>query len=191
MDKQTFINAFQHLRKIPCEHDVFAEIASRDAAVLILLIERDNGLHILFTRRAAHLKHHAGQISFPGGKYEASDDTLCHTALRETQEEIGIAICPSKIIGTLGQYSTITGFQVTPYIAIIDSLPPIQVDKNEVEYTFEVPLAHCISPDNFMAHTVTRKQQLHNVYFIPWQNTYIWGATAGMLKHLANHLSAE
>lgn len=192
MDRHTFITAFNHCRLVENEHDfpsLHENFASpRDAAVMILLVERANGLHVMFTRRAEHLKHHAGQISFPGGKYETFDASLQHTAIRETEEEIGISIGHNQVLGSIGQYATISGFHVTPYIAIADSIPPLVIDKNEVDYAFEVPLAHCIDPQNILSHHITRFDKTFPVYFIPWQDTYIWGATAGMLKHLSNHL---
>lgn len=192
MDRHTFITAFNHCRIVENEHD-FPSLheafpSPRDAAVMILLVERENGLHVLFTRRAEHLKHHAGQISFPGGKYEIFDNSLQHTAIRETEEEIGISIAHEQVLGSIGQYATISGFQVTPYIAIAENIAPLTIDKNEVDYAFEVPLAHCIDPQNILSHTVTRHNKTFPIYFIPWQDTYIWGATAGMLKHLSNHL---
>ncbi|MDG1814997.1 MAG: CoA pyrophosphatase [Glaciecola sp.] len=195
MDRHTFITAFNHCRLVENEHDfpsLHENFASpRDAAVMILLVERANGLHVMFTRRAEHLKHHAGQISFPGGKYETFDASLQHTAIRETEEEIGISIGHNQVLGSIGQYATISGFHVTPYIAIADSIPPLVIDKNEVAYAFEVPLAHCINPQNILSHHITRFDKTFPVYFIPWQDTYIWGATAGMLKHLSNHLLSK
>ena len=153
MDRHTFITAFNHCRLVENEHDfpsLHENFASpRDAAVMILLVERANGLHVMFTRRAEHLKHHAGQISFPGGKYETFDASLQHTAIRETEEEIGISIGHNQVLGSIGQYATISGFHVTPYIAIADSIPPLVIDKNEVDYAFEVPLAHCINPSKY------------------------------------------
>lgn len=195
MDKHSFISAFNHCRVVTNEHD-FPNLHEtypnpRDAAVMILLVERKDGLHIVFTKRAKHLKHHAGQVSFPGGKFETTDITLQHTAIRETAEEIGITIEQQQVIGSIGQYATISGFHVTPYIAIADSIPALMIDKNEVEYAFEVPLAHCIEPQNILSHTITRLDKTFPVYFIPWQDTYIWGATAGMLKHLSNHLQPQ
>lgn len=192
MDKTTFLKAFHHCRLIPNEQDFPASASAfeteRNAAVLVVLVEREHGLNVVLTRRASHLKHHAGQISFPGGKHENTDIDLQYTALRETQEEIGLNLTSSNIVGAIGNYSTISGFSVTPYIAITDDIPPLQIDKNEVEYAFEVPLAHCLAPQNLLSHPVTRLEQTYPVYFIPWENTYIWGATAGILKNLSNHI---
>ena len=192
MDKTTFLKAFHHCRRIPNEQDFPASASAfetkRNAAVLVVLVEREHGLNVVLTRRAAHLKHHAGQISFPGGKHENTDIDLQYTALRETQEEIGLNLTSSNIVGAIGNYSTISGFSVTPYIAITDDIPPLQIDKNEVEYAFEVPLAYCLAPQNLLSHPVTRLEQTYQVYFIPWENTYIWGATAGILKNLSNHI---
>lgn len=194
MDRATFLKAYHHCRLIPNEQDFPATATytavetQRNAAVLVVLVERDHGLNVVLTRRAAHLKHHAGQISFPGGKYEITDIDLQHTALRETQEEIGLSLTRSDVVGAIGNYSTISGFSVTPYIAITDDIPPLQIDTNEVEYAFEVPLAHCLAPQNLLSHPVTRFDQTYQVYFIPWENTYIWGATAGILKNLSNHI---
>lgn len=195
MDKAQFLKAFHHCRIIPDEQDfpalLEASYHQRSAAVLVVLVEREHGLNIVLTRRAGHLKHHAGQISFPGGKYEETDDDLQHTALRETQEEIGLSLTSSHVIGAIGNYTTISGFRVTPYIAITDTIPALKIDSNEVEYVFEVPLAHCLAKNNWLSHPVTRFEKTYQVYFIHWGDTYIWGATAGIIKNLSNHILGE
>lgn len=111
-----------------------------DASVLIALVERESGLHLLFTRRTAHLAQHPGQISFPGGQVDATDNNIIETALREAQEEIGLNKERVDVFGTLPDYFTGTGYRVTPVVAAVTSLPVLESNVNEVAEIFEVPL---------------------------------------------------
>ncbi len=165
---------------------------TRPAAVLICLQPPFDDLHVLFTQRASHLNHHAGQISFPGGKYESSDESLVHTALREAEEEIGLQSDKVRILGTLPEYKTISGFAVLPVIGILDKsvdlLVDLKIDRNEVSRIFQVPLSHLMNQQNYFIHHAERRQQNFPVYFIQYQNDVIWGATAGMTALLCKHL---
>ena len=153
------------------------------------LIDRQNGLNILFTERALHLRHHPGQISFPGGRYEQSDDSLQQTALRETQEEVGILRSQVSIFGSLPNLPTISGFVVSPFLGFVDRDHNILIDQQEVRSIFEVPLSYLLDPNNFYKQHLFANKKRHFTYCIPYQNRLIWGATAQMLKNLQEHLS--
>lgn len=187
MNKQQFLNQFHHVRQIVPEHDYPLRDAGRPAAVLIPIIEYGDTLTVLFTVRASHLKHHGGQISFPGGKQELSDNNLVHTALRETHEEIGILPDQVQIVGQLPRYRTISQYEVVPFIGFISQPISLQLDANEVAQTFEVPLSYLLDQNNHLIHWVKRKNTQYPVYFIPWQDKNIWGATAAFVRNLTNH----
>jgi 8-oxo-dGTP pyrophosphatase MutT (NUDIX family) len=198
MQPDEFIARFQSPTTQSPQRDFPNLPITRQAAVLInlvpLLCPSDDGapgsaepmLHALFTRRSVHLKHHGGQISFPGGKHESLDPSLMHTAIRETHEEVGFVVREQNIVGSLSQYPTISGFSVTPYVAILESAPTVIIDHNEVSEFFYVPLKYLLNRGNYFSHIVTRNGKSYPIYFLPWQNTYIWGATAGMLINLCS-----
>lgn len=162
------------------------------AAVLVPLIERDDGLSVLLTQRTAHLLHHPGQISFPGGRLEPDDqgDAIA-CALRETCEEVGLAPEKVTILGRLDDYLTITGFLVTPVVGI--AAPPLDLalDAFEVAEVFEVPLAFLIDPANHVLHRREVEGRDRAYWAIPWGERLIWGATAGMLVNLAEVLAGR
>jgi 8-oxo-dGTP pyrophosphatase MutT (NUDIX family) len=166
--------------------------SKRPAAVLICLNPTNKGLSVIFTQRAAHLKHHAGQISFPGGKAEDSDLGLVHTAFREAEEEIGLAPEHLSLIGQLPPYRTISGFAVTPIVAkhkIGVHVPgDLIIDPNEVGEVFQVPLSFLMNKKNYSVHDVHRGELHFSVYFISYGRHVIWGATAGMMAHLRDHI---
>lgn len=161
-----------------------------DAAVLVPLVMREQGVTILLTQRTAHLKDHAGQISFPGGRVEAADVDVIATALRETEEETGLSRTHIEVLGTLPRYLTSSAFSVTPVTALVTpdfSLSP-QVD--EVAEVFEVPLSFITDPSNYRLHTVALPDGgTRSYYSVPWQDYFIWGATAAMLLGLTQILS--
>lgn len=166
--------------------------SKRPAAVLICLNPTAGGLNVIFTQRATHLKHHAGQISFPGGKAENDDMGVIHTAFREANEEIGLDPEKLKVIGQLPPYRTISGFAVTPIVAkhstgvhIPDDLI---IDANEVEKVFQVPLSFLMDKNNYSVHHISRGDLHFPVYYISYQEHVIWGATAGMIAHLKDHI---
>jgi len=168
----------------------------KPAAVLIALFDNskeDNkyssdGLQVLLTKRASHLKHHPSQISFPGGKAELTDTDLIHTALREAQEEIGLDPDTVTVIGQLPSYEIISGYQVTPIVAIIESVQAYQKDDNEVDEIFHVPLQHFLQDENHHSIDSYRNGRRHNVHFYPYRHYNIWGATAAMMKDLVNRI---
>ena len=160
------------------------------AAVLVPLVMRPEGLNVLLTQRTQHLAAHAGQIAFPGGKQEASDADAIDAALRETEEEVGLTRDHVEVIGRLDTYITSTGFEVTPVVALVRAPYPQKPDPVEVAEVFEVPLAFILDPANHQRHS-REFQGRHRVFYVlPYQQRYIWGATAGMLVNLAQVLTA-
>lgn len=167
----------------------------KNAAVLIAFVQRENGLNVVLTRRTAHLTHHAGQISFPGGRMEAEDKDAIDTALRESQEEIGLNREQVDVFGILPDYYTGTGYRVTPVVAAIKSLPLLQSDANEVAEIFEVPLVHLMDGNMHQRRSAvfsgpTNQEIRRSFYTMPYQDYFIWGATAGMLRNLFHFLRA-
>ena len=159
------------------------------ASVLIPVVARVPAPTILFTRRAAHLKDHSGQVSFPGGRVNAGDASPEATALREAREEIGLDDGRVELLGRMPEYLTRTGFRITPVVAIVT--PPFELrrDANEVEEIFEVPLAFLLDPANRQRQSREWQGELRWFYAMPYQQYYIWGATAGMLVNLSNQVS--
>jgi 8-oxo-dGTP pyrophosphatase MutT (NUDIX family) len=158
------------------------------AAVLVPLIDRPGGTTVLLTRRTEHLAHHAGQISFPGGRMEPGDATPEHAALREAQEEIGLAPTQVEVLGRLCLYRTRTGFAVTPVVGIVRPPFAVEPDPEEVADVFEVPLAFVVDPTNLERHSRDWHGQRRYYFVLPYADYYIWGATAGMLVDLAERL---
>ncbi|EKV26610.1 putative nudix hydrolase YeaB [Caenispirillum salinarum AK4] len=158
------------------------------AAVLVPLIQRPEGTTVLLTQRTAHLKNHAGQISFPGGRCEEVDDGPVATALRESHEEIGLAPGLVDVLGHLDDYITVTGFAVTPVVGLVAPPFDLEPDPFEVAEVFEVPLAFVLEKANHERHTYQIKGRTRAYYAMPYQGRYIWGATAGMLVNLAEVL---
>ncbi|WP_022731580.1 CoA pyrophosphatase [Thalassospira lucentensis] len=167
------------------------DLIARPAAVLVPLVKRTNGLHVILTRRTDHLSDHAGQISFPGGRQEEFDATIEETALRETEEEIGLNRGHIELIGRIDDYYTVTGYQVTPVIGLVT--PPFDLvpDDHEVAEVFEVPLEFILNPGNQKLQTVTFEGARRRYFAIPYREYYIWGATAGMLVNFSEVLRAS
>lgn len=158
------------------------------AAVLFPIVLRDDGHTVLLTQRTAHLRDHAGQISFPGGRVEEQDLTPIETALRETEEEIGLSRERIEIVGFLPEYRTGTGFRVTPVVALVRPPFDLQPDPFEVAEIFEVPLAFLIDPANHQQHSLHYRGALRNYFAMPYGEYFIWGATAGMIRSLSERL---
>jgi 8-oxo-dGTP pyrophosphatase MutT (NUDIX family) len=187
MDKAQFLTRFHHAKQINGEADFPLREPGKPAAVLLPIMEYTNELTVLFTVRASHLKHHAGQVSFPGGKQEPTDNSLVETALRETHEEVGLPAYKVEVVGNLSLYRTVSRYEVIPYVGFISAPTSLVLDKNEVESTFEVPLSFLMNQNNHLIHWVKRKDGLFPVYFIPWKKHNIWGATAAFVRNLSNH----
>ncbi len=154
------------------------------AAVLVPIVEHPHGLSVLLTERAAHLKHHPGQISFPGGRIEPSDAGPLDAALRETEEEIGLGRSHIELLGALPDYLTGTGFRVTPVVGLVHPPFRLRLDAFEVAEAFEVPLSHFLDPANHQRHSMMHEGRLRHFHAMPYGDYYIWGATAGMIMSL-------
>jgi len=161
------------------------------ASVLVPLIDRPEGLAVLLTERAMHLTDHPGQISFPGGRQDPGDVDAVATALRETEEEIGLPRRLVQVIGRLDTYVTGTFYTITPIVGLIRPPFPVQADPVEVADVFEVPLAFIADPANQQCHSRDLLGRTRHYYVIPYQQRNIWGATAGMLVNLAKLLAPD
>lgn len=159
------------------------------AAVLIPIINGPKGLEVLLTRRADHLRNHAGQISFPGGRIEQHDDSHIATALRETEEEIGLPVDKTEIIGHLGDYYTVTRFCVTPVIGIIHGTFELTADPNEVAEIIHVPLDYLMNPAVFELEEHEYDSLRRRYYSTYFGEHRIWGVTAGIILALYRSLS--
>ena len=174
------------------DHDLNPGMQPQDnltpAAVLVPLVDRPSGLTVLLTQRTAHLNDHAGQISFPGGRVEPEDPSHQAAALREAEEEVGLPPSHVEVIGTLDYYIVRSGYRVTPVVGFVN--PPFEVkpDPFEVAEVFEVPLSFVINTDNHVMESRTDQGVERTFYVLPYENRYIWGATAGMLVNLTDVL---
>jgi len=182
-------------RRLAAEQGTPLDIAGQPkamtaAAVLVPLVVRDDGLTVLLTQRTAHLIHHGGQISFPGGRVEDEDADAESAALRETEEEIGLPRDKIDVIGRLDDYITVTGFHIVPVVGLLH--PPLEFDPDDFEVAeiFEVPLSFIMDPANHQRHSrVMPSGDKRWFYALPYDERYIWGATAGMLVNLYEVLS--
>lgn len=161
------------------------------AAVLVPLVDHPTGLTVLLTQRTAHLTDHAGQISFPGGRIEPSDEHPVAAALREAEEEVGLPASHVEIVGRLDSYVTGTGFEIVPVVAFVRVPYPLRPDPFEVAEVFEVPLDFLVDPGNLQRGSREWQGKTRFFFALPYENRYIWGATAGMLVNLAEVLAPE
>jgi 8-oxo-dGTP pyrophosphatase MutT (NUDIX family) len=177
----------------------FCDRAPAAASVLVPLVAHDGGLTVMLTQRTAHLRDHAGQISFPGGRVEAHDADAIATALRETEEEIGLARAHVDVIGQLPAYNTVTNFVVTPVVALVRPGFTLALDSFEVAEAFEVPLPFLMNPAHHQRHRFDAAGATRHFLSMPWdaaladgtpRRYFIWGATAAMLRNLYRMLAA-
>lgn len=157
----------------------------RPAAVLVAVETGTGTPCVILTMRSSALRHHPGQIAFPGGKQDAGDATLHATALREAHEEIGLAPASVKILANLPRHETVTGFDVTPVLARVTAPFIPQIDPGEVAEVFTVPLAHLLDPARFRVEQRRWKGMWRRYYTVPYGPYYIWGATARILRMMA------
>jgi len=186
----------ERLRRTPPAFSVYGDDdAGREsavvtaAAVLVPIVDHPPGLTVIFTRRTSQLKAHSGQVSFPGGRAEPEDPTPEFTALREAQEEIGLAIERVEVLARLPDYHTRTGFRVTPVVGVVTPPLALTPDPREVEEVFEVPLAFLLDPANHRRETRELQGRTVGYYVMRYGTHTIWGATAGMLMNLYRHLA--
>lgn len=161
----------------------------RPAGVLVPLIEREAGLNVILTKRTSHLKHHPGQIAFPGGKVEESDADVTAAALRESFEEIGLPVDLVEVLGHLPPHETVSVFSMTPVVARVTADFTKVPEPGEVEEAFEVPLAHLLNPANYLVQGRRWRGQTRHYYTVPYGPYYIWGATARICRVLADRLA--
>jgi 8-oxo-dGTP pyrophosphatase MutT (NUDIX family) len=162
----------------------------RPASVLVPLVRRDIGLTVLLTQRTEDMPSHAGQIAFPGGRRQAEDVDAIATALRETEEEVGLTRDFIDVIGPVDQYRTGTGYEITPVVGMVTPGFTPRADPREVADVFEVPLAHFLDERNHRIDSRVWQGRERRYYAMPYGERYIWGATAGMLKNLHFILTA-
>lgn len=159
------------------------------AAVLVPVVAHPEPT-VLLTLRTDHLRDHAGQVAFPGGRIEPDDPSETHAALREAEEEIGLSASDVEVIGFLPEYRTVTGFRITPVVALVAPNPALCCDPFEVSETFEVPLDYVLDPRNHKLHQIHYRGRLREYTAVTFADYLIWGATAGMLRSLADLLSS-
>lgn len=157
------------------------DVPLKPAGVLVPIMQRRGGPTILLTQRAAHLKHHAAQASFPGGRMEAHDENVLATALRETQEEVGIEPRHVDVIGYLRSMPTITGFAVTPVVGLVDDAAELVIDRTEVDYAFEVPLDFLLDESSDRLADREWQGKRFRLREFHYEGERVWGATAYML----------
>lgn len=181
--------------KIRGDHDLNPGLLDLDrrkiaAAVIVPLVERPDGFSVLLTKRTDHLHDHAGQVSFPGGRVDPGDKDHQDAALRELEEEVGLPRKHVTLIGRLDTYLTRTGFDITPVVGLIKPPFPVTPDSFEVAEVFEVPLNYFLKPENRQRHSLEFEGQNRYFYAYPYEDYFIWGATAGMLANLCDVLNS-
>ncbi|HSI40629.1 MAG TPA: CoA pyrophosphatase [Xanthobacteraceae bacterium] len=155
----------------------------RDAAVLVPVVARAEPT-VLLTQRTVHLPQHAGQIAFPGGKVDAQDASPLATALREAQEEVGLAPAQVRPVGYLDSYLSRTGFRIVPVVGLVDPAYRLSLNPHEVDEAFEVPLAFLMSPANHQRHSREGEGPVRTFHAMPYGERFIWGITAGIIHNL-------
>lgn len=172
----------------PPEPKVWPGQLWQKSAVLIPLRQGPHELEVILTRRTAHLRHHADQICFPGGRMDDTDNSLLTTALRETHEELGVHPHHVHILGQLPEQPVLSRFMIQPYVGLIDTKIEFIREPNEVAEVLSVPLRLLLDQRNHLQ--VKRNHPVHpTVHFIPWQGQLIWGATAAIIRGLADQIN--
>jgi 8-oxo-dGTP pyrophosphatase MutT (NUDIX family) len=162
----------------------------RPAGVLAPILQRGDRFELLLTKRSSALKHHPGQIAFPGGKQDDTDADVVAAALREAHEEIGLPPQNVEVLGTLPAHETVTAFQVTPVIGLVKEPFEIKPEPGEVEEVFAVPLDHVLNADNYLIESRRWRGQRRYYFVVPYGPYYIWGATARMLRAWTHQMTS-
>lgn len=163
----------------------------RSAGVLVAVSLAGSTPQVILTKRSSALKHHPGQIAFPGGKKDDGDADVVATALREAHEEIGLPVKAAQVLGSLPTHETVTSFRVTPVIAVLSQGFNVVPEPGEVEEVFQVPLAHLLNRDNYVIESRNWFGVRRYYFAVPYGPYYIWGATARMLRGLAERVNAK
>lgn len=193
--KQRFVTPPQWTPEVVREAR-FSQRPPAQAAVLVPLVVRSEGLFVLLTQRTAHLSTHSGQIAFPGGKIDEDDVDAAAAALREADEEVGLAAKYVQVMGTLPVYVTGTAFSVTPVVGLVHPGFQLKPNPDEVAQAFEVPLTYLMNPANHCRHVFEWEGVRREWFSMPYLDAqaqaerFIWGATAGMLRNLYRFLIA-
>ncbi|MFZ5963634.1 CoA pyrophosphatase [Thalassococcus sp. BH17M4-6] len=161
----------------------------RPAGVLIALVDGSDGLDVILTKRSSRLKHHPGQIAFPGGKQDDGDRDVTDAALREAEEEVGLPRHRVEVLGHLPSHETVTSFRMTPVIGRVTGRFDPVAEPGEVEEVFSVPLAHVTDPGRFSVQYRRWRGTRRHYFTVPFGPYYIWGATARILRGLADRMS--
>ncbi len=156
--------------------------------MLVPIVARDTGPTVLLTVRTQHLRAHAGQVSFPGGRTDEGDDSPIATALREAQEEVGLKSSDVELLGLLDNYQTGTNYLVTPVVAWVAPHIELTLNKNEVAHAFEIPLDFVLNPIHHGIESRSYQGRTRRYYVFRYQEFFVWGATAGMLMNLYRRL---
>ncbi len=172
----------------PDVHDALVNSTLKAAAVLMPIVERQNGLSVVFTKRTERLKSHSGQVSFPGGKIDESDESALFAALRETEEEIGVGADAIEILGRLPDYYTGSGYHISPVVGMMDAKVECIANPHEDEHIFEVPLDFLMNPDNHHINSRVFENIERYYYVMPWGKHHVWGVTAGIVRMFYNQV---
>ena len=190
---QPILKAIRHGGNLSSDYDLNPDVdlpagrKLRPAAVLVPIFMDGQHPRLILTKRSSALKHHPGQIAFPGGKQDPEDSDLTATALREAWEEIGLNPDSVDVLGSMKPHETVTSFTVTPIVGLVkDDFDPV-VEPGEVDEVFSVPLHHVLNPANFIVEGRYWQGTLRRYYTVPYGPYYIWGATARMLRTLAEY----
>ncbi|NKI75541.1 CoA pyrophosphatase [Dickeya sp. CFBP 2040] len=183
-DLDAFITRFQLqiAPTLPATHH------HRQAAVLVPIIRRPDPC-LLLTRRSSRLRKHAGQVAFPGGAADPEDLSLIATALREAQEEVAIPPASVQILGTLPAFDSTSGYQVTPVVGLLPENTPFHPNADEVAELFEMPLRDAFALQRYHSLDIERRRQRHRVYLSWYQQQFVWGLTAAIIRQLALHVA--
>lgn len=171
--------------------DIPDEASAIEAAVLVPIVLHPEAPTVLLTQRAAALRSHSAQIAFPGGRVDATDGSPLVAALREAEEEVGLAPSKVRAVGYLDAYLTGTGYRVTPVVGLVEPPLALTINPHEVEEAFETPLAFLLDPANHKRHGREWKGRYRTYYAMPHGDRYIWGATAGMIRNLYERLAGR
>nr|NMN91570.1 8-oxo-dGTP pyrophosphatase MutT (NUDIX family) [Brenneria salicis ATCC 15712 = DSM 30166]RBP63040.1 8-oxo-dGTP pyrophosphatase MutT (NUDIX family) [Brenneria salicis ATCC 15712 = DSM 30166] len=185
-DLAAFITRFQ-LHALQPHPPVYQQ---RKAAVLVPIVCRATPT-LLLTRRTSGLRKHAGQVAFPGGAADREDGSLIVTALREAQEEVAIQPQNVRVLGTLPPADSVSGFQVTPVVGLISAQTRFHANKSEVAELFEMPLADAFALARYYPLDIERQEKRHRVYLSWYQQQFVWGLTAAIIRQLAMHVASK